>query len=600
MTDTISKTLPHWDMTPLFPALDSKEFTTAFDDASRLIGELRQIFDDRSIRKTSEQRIEDETIALFEDVLNRLNDLGDRLREIRGYLHAFITTEAQNDVAQARYSELQIQSVVLEKLEKRFSAWIGSLDAVELVERSSLAREHAFFLRKATETSEHLMGEAEEDLASSLSPSGQSAWAKLHGNVTSRVMVDLTKPDGSVERLPMASVAGLTYDADPAMREAGYRAAMAAWPAVEVPLAAALNGIKGWNNEVDSRRGWPDALEPALFANNVDRATLEAMQQACIESFPDFHGYLRTKARLLGKDKIPWFDLSAPLGAVGKRWEWSDTESFIVEQFGTYSDKLAALADRAFRERWIDAEPREGKRSGGFCMGVRPAESRILVNYTHAFMDVATVAHELGHAYHNVNLAERSAYQRRTPMALAETASTFCETIVTRAMFAAAAPDEQLGILNGDLVRDMQIVVVIHSRFLFEQRLCEARRKRELSAAELCRMMSEAQLEVLGDAIDPDALHPYMWCVSPHYYGLPFYNWPYTFGLLFGLGLYKRYETDPDGFRAGYDELLSSTGADDAATLCARFGIDVRSPDFWRASLDVIRERIADFSKLAG
>lgn len=232
-------------------------------------------------------------------------------------------------------------------------------------------------------------------------------------------------------------------------------------------------------------------------------------------------------------------------------------------------------------------------------MGVRGEESRILVNFTNSFLDVATVAHELGHAYHNVNLAPRTPMQRSTPMALAETASTFCETIVTRAMLAEASDAERIGILNGDLVRDSMIVVVIHSRFLFEKAVCEARQKRELSPAELCRMMADAQLEVLGDSVDPGALHPYMWAVSPHYYGLPFYNWPYTFGLLFGLGLYKRFEEDPESFRAGYDDLLASTGMGDAAELCARFDIDVRSPDFWRSSLDVVRERIDEFERLA-
>lgn len=220
------------------------------------------------------------------------------------------------------------------------------------------------------------------------------------------------------------------------------------------------------------------------------------------------------------------------------------------------------------------------------------------MNFTHAFLDVATVAHELGHAYHNINLVQRKPLQRRTPMALAETASTFCEAIVTNAMFARASDDEKLGILSGDLVRDCVIVVAIHSRFLFEKAVYEARVKREVSAAELCEAMSAAQMECFGDALDPEALHPYMWCVSPHYYGTAYYNWPYTFGLLFGLGLYKRYEADPDGFRSGYDDLLSSTGMFDAATLCARFDIDVRSPDFWRSSLDVCREKIDAFESL--
>ena len=601
MTDTLVETqLPHWDMSAVFPSIDSQEFTAAFDGFVMAIGEARTRFDEYNIRKSSETQIDDATVAAFDDVLTRLNAIYETARTLRAYVHAFVATEAQNDQAQARNSELQMHFVELDKFEKRLVAWVGSLDSDALIERSSVAADHEFWVRRAREEARQQMSESEEDLAAGLGPSGLAAWAKLHGNVTSRVMVDLHKPDGTSERLPMATIAGMVMqDPDPTMREAAFRAALATWPTVETPLAAALNSIKGWNNELNRRRGWPDAIEPALFVNNVDRPTLEAMQEACIESFPDFRRYYKAKARLFGKDKLPWWDLSAPVGAGSKRWTWDETASFIVKQFGTYSDDLADLAARAFLHRWIDAEPREGKRSGGFCMGVQDDESRILVNFTHSFLDVATVAHELGHAYHNVNLVHRTPYQRRTPMALAETASTFCETIVTRAMLARASDEERLGILNGDLVRDSMIVVAIHSRFLFEKAVCERREQRELSASELCTLMADAQLEVFGDAIDPDGLHPYMWCVSPHYYGLPFYNWPYTFGLLFGLGLYKRFEEDPDAFRAGYDDLLSATGMDDAAGLCSRFGIDVRSTDFWRASLDVVRERISEFERLA-
>lgn len=596
---TLETKLPHWDMSPVFPALDAPEFERAFEKFTSGIGELVALVDARDVRKASVAEVTDDVVALFEDVLGRLNDIGDEVREIQAFLHAFVTTESQNDLAQAKMSEFQMAVVPLSKVSTRFVAWVGSLDVEALIQRSTLARDHAFALRRALREAELQMSEIEEDLASSLGPSSRGAWGRLHGNVTSRVMADLRKPDGTTERLPMAAVRGMADDPDPEMRRAAYQAQMETWPTVEVPLAAALNSIKGWENELNHRRGFPDSLEPALFNNNVDRQTLEAMQEACVESFPDFGRYMKAKARLLAKEKLPWYDLGAPVGAGGKHWGWDETASFVVEQFGTYSGKLADLAARAFLERWIDAEPRQGKRDGGFCMGVHRDVSRILVNFTHTFMSVATVAHELGHAYHNLNMNGLRPYQRRTPMALAETASTFCETIVSRAMFDAAAEEDKLSILNGDLVRDNMIVVAIHSRFLFEKHVYEMRAKRELSASELCDAMKRSQLECFGDALDPEATHPYMWCVSPHYYSTAYYNWPYTFGLLFGLGLYKRYEADPDGFRAGYDDLLASTGSDDAATLCARFGIDIRTPEFWRASIDVIRERIDAFVALA-
>jgi oligoendopeptidase F len=224
-----------------------------------------------------------------------------------------------------------------------------------------------------------------------------------------------------------------------------------------------------------------------------------------------------------------------------------------------------------------------------------------MANFAPAYYGVSTLAHELGHGYHNINLAPRTEIQKRTPMTLAETASIFCETICREGALAKAESDaERIEILEGSLQESAGVVVDIYSRFLFESRLFEGRQRRELAVSELCELLLEAQRDAYGDAVEP--LHQYMWAMKPHYYFSSFYNYPYTFGLLFGLGLYSRYEREPDEFRAGYDDLLSSTGLSDAATLAARFGIDIRSPEFWRASLDQIRSEIDRYcaSALAG
>jgi len=339
-----------------------------------------------------------------------------------------------------------------------------------------------------------------------------------------------------------------------------------------------------------------------LFTNAIDRETLDAMLDAVRGSLPDFHRYFEAKAKALGLERLAWYDLTAPLPGEGRTWGYDEGRRFIVEQFATYSDKLSEYADRAYRENWIDAEPREGKRDGAFCAPMRGDESRILANFTPAYYGVSTIAHELGHGYHNVNLAHRTEIQKQTPMTLAETASIFCETIVREGALreAEGSPAEQLEILEGSLQEASGVIVDILSRFLFESRVFEARRERELSVAELCELMETAQRETYGHGVDP--LHKYMWAMKPHYYFSSYYNYPYTFGLLFGLGLYARYEADPDEFRAGYDELLSATGMGDAADLASRFGIDIRAPEFWQGSIDVIRADIDRYcaSALAG
>jgi oligoendopeptidase F len=273
----------------------------------------------------------------------------------------------------------------------------------------------------------------------------------------------------------------------------------------------------------------------------------------------------------------------------------------VIEQFSRYSPRMGDFARRAFRENWIDAEPRNGKRDGAFCMPLRRDESRVLTNYQPGFKSVLTLAHELGHGYHNVNLSRQTVMNRDTPMTLAETSSIFCETIVRSAMLQQAGPHEQVRILEGALMNACQVVVDVSSRFIFESRVFEQRARRELSVDELCGLMVEAQKETFGDGLDMEEMHPYMWAAKVHYYNAhnSFYNFPYTFGLLFGLGLYAIYQKDPEGFKTGYDELLSSTGLAGPAELAKRMGIDIRSTAFWTASLDTIREDIRRFEALA-
>ncbi len=336
-----------------------------------------------------------------------------------------------------------------------------------------------------------------------------------------------------------------------------------------------------------------------LEASAVERTAFDAMQAAVDDSLGDFRRYLAAKARLLGKDRVAFWDLFAPVGDAPEQ-SWPDATATVEHAFAGYGDDLAGLASRALAERWVDAGPRAGKVGGAFCMHTGDGASRVLMNFDGSIDSVHTLAHELGHAYHNTALAARTPMQRSTPMALAETASIFCETILTDRALDVATGGERLALLEADLQGACQVVVDIRSRFLFESRLFARRSASTVPARELSELMREAQVEAYGDGLDPDELHPLMWAAKPHYYGSTFYNWPYTFGLLFGLGLYARWLDDAQGFRSAYTDMLSSTGVETASQLAARFGIDIGDQAFWTASLDVIRGRIDDFCAAAG
>ena len=483
----------------------------------------------------------------------------------------------------------------------RLADWVASLGVDDLAAVSDTVAEHRGPLMRLAARAEHQMTEAEEHLAAELSVTGSSAWGRLHNDVTSQLTVDVDLPAG-VEILPMPAVRGLGTDPDPLVRRAAYDAELRAWPTIEVPVAAAMNAIKGEAVALNRRRRWPSPLDASLFANSVSRPTFDAMQAAVTAALPDLRRWMRTKAGLHGHDPadgLPWWDLVAPLPFAGADVSWNDGLDVVRSAFSGYSDTLGGLVDRAIDEQWIDAAPRPGKSGGAFCASFVDDRSLVLLNWAGSADSTQTTAHELGHAYHNTTLAGRTSLQRQLPMALAETVSIFCETLVVEAGLSRMSGTERLAQLDVDLVGTTQVIVDIRSRFLFETEVFAQRQRRTLSAAELCELMTDAQGLAYGDGLDQRTAHPYMWLLKPHYYGSHFYNWPYTYGLLFGLGLFARYQDDPDRFRSGYDDLLSRAGMDTAEELGMAFGLDVTDEAFWTASLDVVRARIDDYVDLA-
>lgn len=590
-------TLPRWDVSSVFPSLESKEFASAHESLGAEIDRLVALYDRHDVRG-GDHHLDHEQVAAFEEVVEATNRVLDELRTVQAYVSAFVTTDAGNETAQRRLSDTQRLSSTVGVLQTRLGEWVASLGAEALVQASAVAADHAWPVMRAAQRAEHQMTEAEESLAADLALTGSVAWSRLYRDVTAGITGVVELPSGA-EEMPIFAIRGLATHADPAVRRSGFEAELVAWRRHEVPIAAAMNAIKGEQGLLNRRRGWPSDLEAQLFGQSVGRDTFDAMQEAVVDALPHFRRYLRAKARVLGGNGgLAFWDLFAP--ADGSRTRtWEEAVGVTESVFDGYTPELGDLARRAVDERWIDAGPRKGKSGGAFCMGVRQDESRILMNFDGSFDAFRTLAHELGHAYHNTNLAHRTPLQRATPSSLAETASIFCETIMFhQGLEAAGSDEERLEILEVDLQGSTQVVVDIHSRFLFESEVLDRRARTTLSPSELCELMADAQRAAYGDGLDPDSLHPYMWAAKPHYYGPLFYNWPYTFGLLFGTGLYARYEADPDSFRDGYDDLLSATGLGSAADLAARFDIDVRGREFWDTALAEHVARVDRFCDL--
>jgi pepF/M3 family oligoendopeptidase len=595
---------PRWDLSNVYPSLESAEFKAAIEDYKKQVAALEKFFKNKLSKSNAKTKAKDlaPLVGKAIDQINRIQTLSATLVP---FIYSYVTTDSRNALAKKTLSEFEQASLPMSQLMTQFTAWLGKIAPKldQVVASNESAAAHAFMLREEAEQSKYLMSAAEEALAAELSLSGGNAFSKLQGTVTSQLSVDF-ELDGKTEKLPMPALINLRSHPDGDTRRRAYEAENQAWEEVKETLAACLNGVKGQANTLNKKRGRKDAIHSSLDAARLDRKTLDAMLSAMRDSFPMFRKYWNTKAKKIGKEKLAWWDIYAPVGKTDKVYSFEQACSFILENFEKFSTDLAAFAKRAFDNNWIDAEQREGKRGGAFCMSVQGVkESRILSNFDGSFDQVFTLAHELGHAFHNecAYQADKSILQQLTPMTLAETASTMCETIVMEAFLASTQdPQEELAVLEAQVQNASQIVVDIYSRYLFEKEVFERRAQSELSADDFNDIMERAQKETYGEGLDERYLQKFMWTWKPHYYspGLSFYNYPYAFGLLFATGLYAIYKQRGAAFVEDYENLLASTGEETAAKLAKRFGIDITKRKFWDDSLAIIGQRVDRYCEL--
>ena len=598
MTDT-TETLPRWSVADVHESFESRSFVDSLEQTDADSTRLTALFDEHDIRRCDPRVVTAADGAAADAVLRAVNDNAQRVDIVGAYVYATVSTDSFDETAQGLLSELEVIDSRQRPLLARLAEWVSSLGVDELAAVSGEVAEHRGPLTFLAARAAHQMFESEEGLYAELSTTGSSAWDRMHADVTSQLTEVVELPDGATT-LPMAAIRGLETNADPAVRQAAYQAEMRAWPTVAVACAAAMNAVKGEANIVNRRRGWDNPIEASLFANHVSRATFDSMQAAVDAALLDLRRWMRIKARLHSRPgALPWYDLFAPLPFAPSSISWTDGLNIVRGAFTSYSQPLGGLVDRAINEQWIDAGPRDGKRGGAFCMPFVDDRSLVFLNWSGSVDSAQTTAHELGHAYHNTHLAQRTALQKNLPMALAETASIFCETLVVEEGLTHLTGLDRLALLDVNLLGAVQTIVDIRSRVTFETEVFARRQRRTLGVTELNEMMLSAQADAYGDGLDQSTAHPYMWAVKPHYYGSHFYNWPYTYGFLFGLGLFAKYREDQQRFQSSYDDVLSRAGMNTAEELGAVFGFDVSDVSFWTASLDVLRGHIEQYAALA-
>lgn len=586
----------NWSLKELYTSFNSEEFLEDMECLTEVIDE---------INKWTEIIVKDTDCAKvkLEGYVERFSVLADLITKIGSFIELSISVNTKDDEA-LKYSDiLEKKLTKIVEAETKLNKWISSIENIdEVIKDSILLKDHEFILKEVVEKSKYLLTDREEAIIANMQNTGSNAWGKLKDNLISTHKVEINE-DGKIKEYPLTVVLNMAYDKDEKVRKRAYEAEIASYTKIEEGVAAALNGIKGEVLTICEFRGYKSPLEQTLINSRMDEESLNVMLEAMKESMPKFREYLKRKAEILGhKNGLPFYDMYAPIVESDMEFDYEKGKKFVVDKFRTFSDNLANFAQKAMNNNWIDVMPKESKVGGAFCAGIHYlGESRILLNYGNSFSDVVTMAHELGHGFHGECLKDELVLNTEYPMPIAETASTFCETIVKKAAIKEADKITALAILESEISDCNQVIVDIYSRFLFEKSLFEARKESALTVDQIKKLMLDAQREAYGDGLDPEYLHPYMWTWKPHYYyaNSNFYNFPYAFGLLFAKGLYAEYLKKGSEFSSEYENLLSITGKHNIADITKEVGINIHNKEFWKSSLRTIEEDIDKFMELS-
>ena len=576
-----------WNLDPIYKGFDDPAFEQDLAKLDALSGEFTAFT--RDLGGDALQ-----TLRRGIDFEERITKVVERLA---GYASLRQSANTKDPQATSQMGRIMALYSGLASPEAAFKDWASKLpNLMELVSQDEVLSGYRFLFENMADSARYLLPGMGEEIMARMELSGGNAWSDLQQYLTSTVEVDYR---GQTTNL--SAVRNLAYDPDPQVRQDAYKAELAAYDKIKDSVAFALNSIK-LETITDCRlRGYESPLERTLKRSFLSRQTLDAMLGAMAEYLPKFWQYLKVKGKALGHENgLPWYDLFAPMGNASTKFTTQQARDFLVELFAGFDAELSQMVATAFDNAWIDFYPRDGKAGGAFCAGVEClGESRILTNFDGMFTDVVTLAHELGHAFHNQCIRDHRPLNRDYSMPVAETASTFNECVVMAAAIKEAKDDdERLALIESQLQDAAQIICDIYSRYRFEAMVFANRESQFMDAGTLCGFMTKAQEQSYGDGLDHDQMHPYMWVCKSHYYGPTFYNFPYAFGGLFARGLYAQYETEGAPFVEKYKRLLNTTTVATAEDTAKVAGIDLTDKRFWRGALQTIADQIDLFCQI--
>ncbi len=590
-----------WDLDAIFPGgTKSQELQEKFHNIKEEIKEYQTLI-------LSWNVAENKSPEPLKKILHKEESVEKGLGQARTFVqmwHDAYTNDEHANVVMGQIidllGEVETYSTIFTKKLVSISdeAWQTLLEDEQL-------KEVAFALNEVRDNGKRLLSEEEEKLITNLNKDGLAAWSQLYDTTVSIMTIPFTDKEGNTTEYSVGQAMNRMYaDPDPEVRKQLFDNWEVAWTKYAPIFADTLNHLDGYRLTLQKAHGRENFLEEPLEYNRMSEETLDAMWQAVSKHKQSFIDLLKQKATILGMDKLGWQDVDAPV-AFGDvkppRYTYDEACDFVIENFASFGPKLASFAKHALENRWVEAEDRPNKRPGGYCEELPESEeSRIFMTFTGSSNDTSTLAHELGHAFHSYVMRDLPSLNRNYAMNVAETASTFAETIISNATIAKAkTTEEKITLLNTKLENATAMFLNIHARFLFEKAFYEERSKGIVSEQRINELMVNAQKEAYGDSLS--SYHPHFWCSKLHFFidDVPFYNFPYTFGYLFSLGVYSEYLKNPEGFEDKYIALLRDTGSMKVEDLAMKhLGVDITKPDFWEAGVQLIEKDAEEFISL--
>lgn len=601
---------PRWNLDSLFSSIESEEYKKTIEDYKTGMEKLENLI------KTAGRFNFCFWLKGFLDEHDRVTELA---QSLGAYSYIIYSVDTTNTSYLNNISLIDDLSLRLKKINLNFSALLvkNAKKLDDFFERFPSYKERKFVFEEEIALHRHQMSAKEETLAGELLKTGGDAWDRLHEQIISNLKDENGKTFNELRND--------AYSADAALRKESYEKEIKLLKQNEIAFAACLNNLKGETLTLNKKRKWKKAIDRSLAFSRMDKKTLNALIKAIEKSLPAWRKYFIAKAKFLKdnnltasevtdkKEKgLAFYDLFAPVifqndnseettnSVLAKKWTFDEARSYVIARYDSFSTDMGDFARKAFDENWIDAEPRKGKVGGAydedFALG---HQSRIMTNFTGTFSDIITLAHELGHAYHFSCMRAKPVCFYSYPMTLAETASTFAETIVKQDILKKCSDKDKMQLLDLDLQDVSQVLVDILCRYYFEKKVFEERETGELNAQDFCRIMKESQEKSYGKGLNSER-HEYMWAVKSHYYstGLDFYNFPYAFGQLFAASLYQRYLKEGKEFTHTYKKILENTGSMSCEDLCSLAGFDITNIDFWKNAIEFYTSKIDEFIEL--